>query len=216
MTRALAVIAKAPAPGRSKTRLSPPLSPGQAAAVAEAALADTLAAVAAAGASRRILVLEGEPGDWLPTGFELLPQRGAGLDERLANAFADIGGPALVIGMDTPQLEATTLDGALAQLAHTAVLGPATDGGYWTIGLRSPDPGLLLGVPMSTERTLEEQRRRLRAAAVEFTELAPLRDVDTYADAMAVAREAPWSRFAAALSDTRNRPTSAVWGDRGR
>ncbi len=98
----LLVIAKAPVAGRSKTRLSPPCSPEEAAWLAEAALACTLQAVALTPASRRVLVLDGEPGAWMPDGFQVLPQRGAGLDERLAAAFEDAGAPSLLIGMDTP------------------------------------------------------------------------------------------------------------------
>ncbi|MFC9290815.1 glycosyltransferase, partial [Streptomyces sp. NPDC057052] len=65
----LLVIAKEPLPGRVKTRLTPPFAPWEAAALAEAALADTLAAVAAAPAVRRRLVLDGAPGPWLPPGL---------------------------------------------------------------------------------------------------------------------------------------------------
>ncbi|MDQ6810568.1 MAG: DUF2064 domain-containing protein, partial [Actinomycetota bacterium] len=145
----MAVIAKAPAAGRSKTRLSPPLSLEDAALLAEAALGDTLAAVAATEAARKFVILDGRPGPWLPAGFEIITQRGVGLDERLANAFADLGGPALIIGMDTPQVRSDVLHAALERLdAAAAVLGPAADGGYWAIGLGQPDPRALLGVPM--------------------------------------------------------------------
>jgi rSAM/selenodomain-associated transferase 1 len=199
----LAVIAKAPAPGRSKTRLTPPLSPAGAAMVAEAALSDTLAAMLATSAARRVLVLEGEPGPWLPAGVEVLTQRGVGLDERLANAFADLGGPAVIVGMDTPQAGPSLLRLALGALERAAaVLGPAADGGYWAIGLREPDPLALLGVPMSTAVTCRAQRARLRARGLHAIELPALRDVDTYADAVAVARSAPGTRFAAALAAT--------------
>jgi len=64
------------------------------------ALADTLHAVLAAPARRRLLVLDGEPGAWLPPGFDVVPQCGGGLDERLAAAFAAVSGPALLIGME--------------------------------------------------------------------------------------------------------------------
>jgi glycosyltransferase A (GT-A) superfamily protein (DUF2064 family) len=101
---ALLVIAKEPVPGRVKTRLVPPGTPRQAATLAEAGLADTLHAVLAAAARRRVLVLDGEPGSWLPPGFDVVPQCGGGLDERLAAVFAAVPGPALLIGMDTPQL----------------------------------------------------------------------------------------------------------------
>jgi glycosyltransferase A (GT-A) superfamily protein (DUF2064 family) len=101
---ALLVIAKAPVAGRVRTRLCPPCSPAEAAELAAAARADTLAAVsAAAGAARRVLVLEGTGGDWVPPGFDIVRQRGDGLAERLAAAFADAGGPSLLVGMDTPQ-----------------------------------------------------------------------------------------------------------------
>jgi uncharacterized protein len=198
---ALAVIAKAPAPGRSKTRLSPPLSPQEAAMLAEAALVDTLATVAATGADRKVVILDGPAGPWLPPGVEVIEQRGGGLDERLANAFADLGGPALIIGMDTPQVRPETLRAALVRLRTAdAVLGPAADGGYWAIGLGAPDRRALLGVPMSTGHTLAAQRARLRALGLATVELETLRDVDTFADALAVARGAQLTRFATALS----------------
>jgi uncharacterized protein len=199
MSAAIAVIAKAPAPGRSKTRLCPPCTPEQAAALAEAALADTLQAVAATPAARRVLVLDGAPGPWLPDGFDVIPQRGDGLGERLGNAFADIAGPALVVGMDTPQLTSTLLAQALLALEHGAVIGGAADGGYWAIGLRSPAPGAFARVPMSAPETGRVQRARLRALGIAFAELPVLRDVDTFADAVAVARRAPGTRFARAV-----------------
>jgi rSAM/selenodomain-associated transferase 1 len=196
----LAVIAKEPAPGRSKTRLSPPLSLLEAAELAEAALIDTLEAVAATRAGRKVLVLDGRPGPWLPGNFDVIAQRGAGLDERLANAFTELAEPALIIGMDTPQVSSESLGRALRCLdSSPAVLGPAADGGYWAIGLREPDPGLLLGVPMSTAHTLAAQRRRLAALGLPTAELGTLRDVDTFADAVAVAAAAPDTWFAAAL-----------------
>lgn len=203
MTAALIVIAKAPVPGRVKTRLCPPCTPEQAAALAEAALADTLDAVVATPAARRVCVLDGEPGSWLPEGVEVLPQRGAGLDERLASAFEDVGGPALLVGMDTPQVTPALLrDGldALAAPGCDAVLGLAPDGGYWAIGLRRPDRALFEGVPMSTADTGAAQHARLRDAGLTVRTLADLRDVDTIDDARAVASDAPpRSRFARAV-----------------
>ncbi len=68
------MIAKEPVPGRVKTRLTPPFTPQEAARLAEAALADTLAAAAAAPVARRVLVLDGSPGPWVPPGFEVVPQ----------------------------------------------------------------------------------------------------------------------------------------------
>ena len=113
MVPTLIVIAKAPVPGRVKTRLSPPCTPDQAAALARAALQDTLDAAACAAAGRRVVALDGAPGDWLPSGFEVIAQRGDGLGERLACAFEDVGGPAFLIGMDTPQVTPALLDAGL-------------------------------------------------------------------------------------------------------
>lgn len=199
------VIAKAPAPGRSKTRLCPPCTPEQAAALAEAALEDTLDAVLATpGIARRVLALEGEPGPWLPEGFQVLPQRGGGLDERLAAAFEDAGGPALLVGMDTPQLTPSLVASSIGALGAgvDAVLGRAVDGGFWTIGLREPDPNVFFGVPMSSDRTGDRQLDRLRALGKRVAWAPTLRDVDRIEDAWAVAALAPSSRFARALRAT--------------
>lgn len=191
----LLVIAKEPVPGRVKTRLVPPCTPEQAAALAEAALADTLHAVLAAPACRRVLVLDGAPGLWLPPGFDVTPQCSGGLDERLATAFAAVSGPALLIGMDTPQLTPGLL--AVDWEVADAWFGPAADGGFWALGLRAPDAALVRGVPMSAADTGAVQRARLHAAGLRVAELPRLRDVDTAADAVAVASQAPRSRFAA-------------------
>ncbi|MEU3842884.1 DUF2064 domain-containing protein [Streptomyces sp. NPDC028635] len=194
----LVVIAKEPRPGRVKTRLTPPFTPRQAAALAEAALADTLTAVAATPAARRVLVLEGRPGPWLPPGFDVVRQCGGGLDERLADAFAGCDGPALLIGMDTPQVTPRLLDVDFDEC--DAWFGPAEDGGFWALGMAEPDPRLVRGVPMSTQATGAVQRQRLLAAGLRVRDLPRLRDVDTADDAAAVAAEAPDGGFAARLS----------------
>jgi rSAM/selenodomain-associated transferase 1 len=205
MNASLVVLAKAPRPGRSKTRLCPPCTPRDAATLARAALADTLDAVLATPAARRVVVLDGPVGDWLAPGVEVVAQRGDGLDERLANAFADVGGPALLVGMDTPQVTPADLARGLAHLMAPgidAVLGPATDGGYWAIGLRAPQPSAFLGVPMSTARTGRVQHARLRQLGLRVALVPALRDVDRIADARAVAALAPAGRFARALALT--------------
>ncbi|MEV6168889.1 DUF2064 domain-containing protein [Streptomyces sp. NPDC051954] len=191
----LLVIAKEPRPGRVKTRLTPPFTPREAAALAEASLADTLDTVARTPAARRVLVLDGAPGPWLPPGFEVVPQCAGGLDERLAAAFAACTGPSLLIGMDTPQVtpELLTVDFADCD----AYFGPADDGGFWALGLAAPDPALLRGVPMSTPHTGAVQRDRL--AGLRVRDLPCLRDVDTAYDAEVVAKAAPGGRFAAEL-----------------
>jgi glycosyltransferase A (GT-A) superfamily protein (DUF2064 family) len=206
MNGTLLVIAKAPVPGRVKTRLTPAYTHKEAAALAEAALRDTLDAVLATPARRRILVLDGAPGAWLPPGVEVVPQSGGGLDTRLAAAFALCGaeGPALLIGMDTPQVSPRLLTAGLRPGPGEAAFGPADDGGFWALGLGSPalHGGLVLGVPMSSPETGAVQRERLVGAGLAVRELPPLRDVDTPDDARAVAAAAPHSRFAATLVAT--------------
>jgi rSAM/selenodomain-associated transferase 1 len=202
-TATLLVIAKAPLPGRAKTRLCPPCTPAQAARLAESSLRDTLDVVAATPATRRVLVFEGDGHAWRPPSFELIPQRGDGLADRLAAAFEDIDGPALLVGMDTPQLTPRLLrDGldALARPGVDAVLGPAVDGGYWSIGLREPCAAVFAGVPMSAANTCAVQRRRLADLGLAVHEQPTLLDVDTFADARAVAALAPDSRFASTFA----------------
>lgn len=200
-------MAKAPVAGRSKTRLCPPCTPAEAAELAEAALVDTLHAVATVAASRAgvraVLALDGEPGKWLPPGFTVVAQRGRAFDERLANAWDDAGGPGFQIGMDTPQVTPAGLDAALATLeapGTDAVLGAATDGGWWGIGLRRPDRRAFLGIPMSTPDTGTAQLARLGSLGLTVAKLAEMRDVDRFDDALAVAAEAPGTRFAATLA----------------
>ncbi len=197
------VIAKAPEPGRVKTRLCPPCTPEEAAALAEAALVDTLKAVAASSAAWRVIALDGRPGPWLPRGFDVIAQRGDGLAERLSAAFEDVGCAGIVIAGDTPQVTDDLLSVSLEALMEDevdAVFGPADDGGYWAIGLRKPNPDVFLGVPMSVPSTGEQQRRRLQSLGLRITDLPSLRDVDHFDDACAVAAEIPSSRFAATLA----------------
>ncbi|MCQ8195400.1 TIGR04282 family arsenosugar biosynthesis glycosyltransferase [Streptomyces rugosispiralis] len=202
----LLIIAKEPVPGRVKTRLTPPYTPAEAAALAEASLADTLHAALAMPARRRVLVLDGRPGPWLPPGFEVVGQCDGGLDERLAAAFAACRGATLLIGMDTPQVTPALLAPALSPGSPgsphdcDAWFGPAADGGFWALGLAEPDPELLRGVPMSTATTGAAQRRRLTDAGLRVRDLPMLRDVDTAEDAVRVAADAPGGRFARTLA----------------
>jgi hypothetical protein len=136
----------------------------------------------------------------------VIPQRGVGLAARLANAWADAGGPGVQIGMDTPQVTACDLDQLLALVAPGhSVLGRACDGGWWVIGLPSMDPStdlpidpaaVFTGIPMSTPLTGDRQERRLRDLGLTVRRAAVRRDIDTAADLAAVADEAPGTRTA--------------------
>lgn len=197
------VIAKEPVAGRVKTRLVPPLTHSEAALVAQAALIDTLVAMRQMRAARYLLALDGRPGDWLPPGWDVITQSEGGLDLRLAGAFAaaDPTTPAVLVGMDTPQLQSWHLASPQHGFHPDAYLGPARDGGYWAIGLREPGraPDVLIGVPMSRPDTGRHQLDRLRSCGLRVELLGELTDVDTVEDARIVAAEAPRSRFAAAL-----------------
>jgi uncharacterized protein len=200
----LIVLAKSPRPGRVKTRLCPPCTPEQAASLAAAALTDTLETVSSLRVRRRVLVLDGPTGPWLPPTFTVVPQVTGDLSRRLGAAFAVADGPALLVGMDTPQISVTALGDALRTLAAPdvdAVLGLASDGGWWGLGLVQPCAGIFDGVPMSTCRTGAMQLDRLRQLRLRTQLLPELRDVDHFTDARAVADALPGSRFAAAVAE---------------
>jgi uncharacterized protein len=197
------VIAAASATGPARTRLSPPLRPEEAALVAEAALADTLDVVAAVSAARRVIALDGAPGAWVPAGFRVIGQRGSGLDERLAAAFADAHAaaplPMVAIGTDTPQVTVDILDDAVASLESgeaDAVFGPAAYGGFWLLGLRRPDRSLLAGLPMSTPEVGRVLLERLAGSGLRVALAPRLTEVHTFDAAEQVATEIPASRFA--------------------
>jgi uncharacterized protein len=195
----VAVIAKTPVPGRVKTRLCPPCSPELAAAIAEAALLDTIDVIGDVSTHRRVVVLDGDDA-WVPDGFEVVTQRGDGLADRLANAFDDVGEPMVIAGMDTPQATAHDFEQCSRALSdHDCVVADATDGGYWLIGLNRPDRAVFEGVPMSTADTGRAQRARLAELGMTIADGRCLRDIDSYDDAIAVADLLPGSRLAKVL-----------------
>lgn len=210
---ALLVVAKAPVAGYAKTRLTPPLTPVQAARLAAAALLDTLDTVGACPVAHRAVAFTGDPAAAEFGGeiaaklaeFEVIAQRGPDFAVRLANAHADLartGLPVFQIGMDTPQVSTRVLTAAARALAagSEVLLGPATDGGWWGLGL--PDPRatrLLAEIPMSTTRTGDATRAILRANGYRVAALPTLTDVDHYADALRVAADCS-GRFAAAVA----------------
>jgi hypothetical protein len=211
------VIAKEPVPGRVKTRLTPAFTPLEAAALAEASLTDTLEAVSRTTVARRVLALDGRPGPWLPRGFDVIGQRGQGLDERIAWALSDarvtLPLPVVLIGMDTPQVTPELLAAAAEPLVSRtadATFGMAEDGGFWLLGLREVDPDLILGVPMSRGDTGARQLDRLEQAGLRVTMLPELTDVDTVREAQQIAALTPGSRFAACMARLREDATQPV------
>ena len=200
------VIAKAPVAGQVKTRLCPPLTLEQAACVAAAALMDTLTAVGNASVLERTVILEGDPGAWLPPTLRVIAQRSGTFPDRLAGAIADsfveAPLPVLLLGMDTPQVRASQIETAAHLLIRDdtdVVLGLAEDGGFWIIGTKRPIPGMFESVEMSTARTGQQQLARLASLGLHCRMLPVERDVDVVADALEVAHSAPDTHFAAAL-----------------
>ncbi|GAA3547376.1 DUF2064 domain-containing protein [Amycolatopsis ultiminotia] len=210
------VLAKAPVPGRVKTRLCPPATPEQAARIAAAALLDTMDAVRATPGVQPVIALAGDPA---ATGIEhllreipVVGQRGASLGERIAAAHADTAGlfpdtPVLQIGMDTPQISAGLLGECrdrLRQPGTDAVLGPADDGGWWLLGLRDPLRAVVVTpVPTSRSDTGARTRQALAEHGLRTTDVPALADVDTMPIARTVAAGLPGSRFAAAVEQVR-------------
>ena len=182
------IMAKECAPGRVKTRLHPPFSLEDAARIARASLDDTIGAVGEIDA-RRVLCVQGA---FAPvTGFEQIPQSAGGLDERIADIVDRIDGPVLLIGMDTPQLDPALLRQAAESWPADvdAWFGPATDGGFWLLGLRGEDElrpriggmprgDLIRGVGMSLDDTGAVQRTRLIDAGLAVVDLPELTDID--------------------------------------
>lgn len=202
------VVAKAPVPGLAKTRIAATIGDEAAAHIAAAALLDTLTTATAVGWPV-VVAMTGDlsravRADEIRAALEplrVIPQRGEGLGERLANAHADAADDAGVIqvGMDTPQLlVADYLDAGRTVELGSIVIGPAVDGGWWLLGL--PDPALahvLAGVGMSQDDT---GARTEEALGGDVIRLRTINDMDTWDDAVSIARDIPISQLAAAVS----------------
>ncbi len=217
------VMAKAPVAGRVKTRLCPPMTAPEAARLASAALLDTLDTIdllqtASGGRVSKVIALDGSlvnavdgsliagritsagAGRWTQ-----IPQRGTSFADRLVLAHRDAAGrgPVMQLGMDTPQLTVAMLAvsrEALFRQQVDAVVGPSSDGGWWSLGVRNAQmTRALFDVPMSTSDTCELTIRALRADGINVARLPMLTDVDTFADAIEVADAAPGTRFARAF-----------------
>lgn len=189
-TAAVAIMAKAPRPGAVKTRLCPPLTPREAAALARCFLRDRIAQVrdltgvspfiAYAPASERDLF------ERLAPHFALMPQQGADLGARMRSTLATLLASghraAIAIGTDTPTLPTIVLQHAVDLIASAdldVVLGPADDGGYCLIGVRGDHPTLFDEMPWSTSEVFEITLRRARAAGLRTARVSPCFDVDT-------------------------------------
>ena len=190
---ALTVMAKAPRPGKVKTRLSPPLTLQESAALNVCFLRDTtenLGNVANSGAADG-LVCYTPVGDealfdgLLPPTFCLIAQRGDGFGERLLAAAQDIlacGYRAVcLIDSDSPTVPTAAFELAVKELARDGdrvVLGGSDDGGYYLIGLKAAHPEPFSQINWSTATVYAETLTALHAAAIDVVELPSWYDVD--------------------------------------
>ncbi len=190
---ALAVMAKAPRAGRVKTRLSPPLTLEQSAALNICFLKDTtrnIADVAATSAAVGLVCYtpvgdEELFSDLLPEGFALISQRGDTFGERLHAASEDIlacgFGAVCLIDSDSPTVPARAYHQAVELLNRPGdriVLGGSDDGGYYLIGLKAPHIEPFTGIHWSTSTVYTETVSAVREANIELAELPTWYDVD--------------------------------------
>ncbi len=190
--RFLAVVAKRPGPGQTKTRLCPPLTGAEAAALYECFLADTLDVMRQVErVERTIVYLPEDESDYFRTlapDFTLLPQTGADLGARLDNLLRDALAAgaryAVVMDSDSPTLPLSTVEDAYTRLEAGAdvVFGPCDDGGYYLVGVTRPQPRLLREVAMSTPSVLEDSLAIARSLDLKVALLPTWYDVDTGAE----------------------------------
>ncbi|OGR24844.1 MAG: hypothetical protein A2139_04995 [Desulfobacca sp. RBG_16_60_12] len=192
MTALLIIFAKEPRPGQVKTRLSPPLSPKEAAQLYHSFLLDILEEMARAPEMRLAMAFS-PPGAQVifrglaPPGTDLFPQEGADLGERMSRAFAwgfAAGfGPVMLRGSDVPDLPAAVVLEAREVLAAgrtQVVLGPCPDGGYYLVGLNEPQPPLFQGPAWSSSTVLADTLRLARRLDLRVHLLPTWPDIDTY------------------------------------
>ncbi|MEP6871694.1 MAG: TIGR04282 family arsenosugar biosynthesis glycosyltransferase [Anaerolineaceae bacterium] len=183
-TKTVVVLTKAPGVGRAKTRLAATLGDRATEQLALAFITDTLAMVAS-GTWDSVVALD--PLDAmaelraLAPGANFVPQAPGDLGSRIVRALgaATQSGPALLIGSDTPDLPDSVLSDAFEALeTHDAVLGPATDGGFYLLGLRAPIEDIFDGVEWSTDTVFERTAGNIAAAGQSCAVLQEWQDVD--------------------------------------
>jgi uncharacterized protein len=190
---AVAIMAKASVAGAVKTRLVPPLTHEEAAELNSCCLADIAANIAAAAGRVPIkgfvayhpLGSEGFFEDLLPAGFKLLPPKEPTLGRSLFHAARDLFaagyGSVCLVNADSPTLPTELLVEAarlLQEPGDRVVLGPAADGGYYSIGLKHLHQRLFVEIDWSTERVYRQTIIRAGEIGVPVTALAEWYDVD--------------------------------------
>lgn len=189
MSVVLGVMARAPVAGRCKTRLGRAIGEQAAADLYAAMLRDSLDRYLAAGADRYVLLAAPEDDGvavlraFAPAPWEIVAQEGAGLGERLASAMERLGAGGAAVALldsDSPTLPMAPVAAALAAFrgARRALLGPCHDGGYYLVGLTTPEARVFEDIPWSTAGVLEATRQRCAEIGLALSELPAWYDID--------------------------------------
>jgi uncharacterized protein len=200
---AVAIICKTPRPGRSKTRLAPPLAPEECASISACFIQDlsaTIASIAGNGRAAGYAVYtpsgtEAELRALLPDHFGLVLQSdgdlGARLDRGIGDLLAAGHAGAIIVNSDSPTLPRAILDAAVEAVltGDNAVLSPALDGGYTLIGLSKPHPHLFVNIPWSTDTVYQLTLRRAVEIDLPVITLNGWYDVDDGASYAMLERE---------------------------
>jgi rSAM/selenodomain-associated transferase 1 len=196
LRKALIIFAKLPVPGRVKTRLSPPLSPDEAAHLYHCMLEDVLAKGAALSGLDIRLWYEPAPEAAgyvarIAPGMAAFPQQGYDLGERMAeafrHAFAEGCGAAAIIGTDSPDLPLFTIEHAYERLRDPGtdvVFGPSMDGGYYLLAMKRLQRELFRDVPWSSVDVLAKSLEKAEAAGIGVSFLPVWHDIDRAEDLM--------------------------------
>ena len=209
MRPVIIIFAKAPIPGRVKTRLRPPLTPETAAGLYDCLVRDTLELMLRfAGRADVELHTDAETDAWGEYGLARRRQGegalGAKMLGALARALLEEDRPqAIIVGSDSPALRAEDIEWLL-EAQEDVALGPTEDGGYYAIACRALKKDMFAGVSWSTAKTMRETVAAVRACGLSVAIGAPSFDVDTPADlerimAMGDALPAHTRRFCADL-----------------
>jgi uncharacterized protein len=191
---ALVILTKAPQPGRSKTRLVPPLSTDEAADLARALLVDQLENLASYDGARLFIAFTPEKTagffeGFITQGFTCFPQRGQSLGERMSYAFGHLFADAfqniILIGSDLPALPLAFFDrayGLLEKSAADVVLGPSADGGYYLVGMNRLNTTIFDGIGWSRDDVLAQTIQKLAGVGLKYELLPECYDIDTAHD----------------------------------
>ena len=187
MDASLIVFAKVPRPGAVKTRLTPVLTPTEAARLYEAFLRDALQLYARLTADVRLYLAPpfDSPMEWIPASVEVYEQQGAGLGGRMKHAFretlADGIDRASIVGTDHPTLPLSFIRQSFEglELPQSVCIGPSEDGGFYLLGMNDFYPQLFEGMTYSHGSVFSDTLARLEQTDARLTVLPQWYDVDT-------------------------------------